>query len=254
MRAPTRLAALGLLALLALLLSPPMAQAAVAQTADEVVSRYVTARGGLEAWKKVNSLRMAGTYTTFSQEQPMRLIWRRPNLFRFETNYLDGPVAFGHDGKELWWSLHFADEGKIGKPDQPQEALLDQQMETEPLLIDYAAKGHKVELVGRGAIDGQTTVDLKVTRKDGLVETWHLDPSTYLEVAVDSTVYDMTQKADPMAQRAYFSDFKKVGEILLPHRIEKEYGARYALLTILEVQINPVLPESAFAPRGPDKG
>ncbi|HKV07104.1 MAG TPA: hypothetical protein VJ725_03135, partial [Thermoanaerobaculia bacterium] len=81
----------------------------------------------------------------------------------------------------------------------------------------------------------------------GWVETWHLDPKTWLEVAVDSKVVDYTQLPQEMQQRAYFADFRTVNGLVIPHRIEKEYGARASLTVIEKVRIDAPLEDALFA-------
>ena len=113
--------------------------------------------------------------------------------------------------------------------------------------MGWKEKGHKVELTGPGDVNGQKTVALKVTLASGWEETWHLDPKTGLEVAVDSKVMDYTQPVSEMTQRAYFSDFKAVDGLVIPHRIEKEYGARATLMVIEKVTVDPPLDDAVFA-------
>jgi hypothetical protein len=112
--------------------------------------------------------------------------------------------------------------------------------------VDWKEKGHKVELAGPGNINGQKTVALKILLANGWEETWHLDPQNWLEVAVDSKVMDYTQTRSQITQRAYFSDFKTVNGLVIPHRIEKEYGARASLMVIETVKIDVPLEDTAF--------
>ncbi len=119
--------------------------------------------------------------------------------------------------------------------------------EIEPALLGYQEKGHKVVLAGRGDVNGQETLRLELTRSNGWVETWHLDPRTYLEVAVDSKVVDYSQLPQEMVERAYFSDFRTVDGLVIPHRIEKEFGARHTVTRVERIRVNPELEDTVFA-------
>ncbi len=228
--------------LLALTLAAAPAGAA---TVDELVARYLEARGGAAAWQAVESFEWTGTYTNFSVVQKFKLQWRRPGSLRFESASLAGPYVHATDGAKVWW-IEPMMEANPGVPEAPFDALIRYQAAIEPDLIGWREKGHTLELLGPGDVDGQPTVRLKLTRKEGSVETWHLDPSTGLEVAVDSVNYDMTLGPQALPARAYFSDFKKIGGVLLPHHIEKEWGPRYTVLAIEEVKVNPELPAGVF--------
>ena len=94
------------------------------------------------------------------------------------------------------------------------------------------------------AVGSLFTLDLGVTLPSGLDEVWHLDPRTFLEVAVESQVFDFTQSAELMLQREFFSDFREVGGIVLPHRIDLEFGARLESMTVREVVIDPQIDDA----------
>jgi Protein of unknown function (DUF1579) len=206
-------------------------------TIDQATARYATARGGLANWQAVRSLAFAGTYTSFSVDAPFTLERLRPDRYRFDSTTLRLPFTHGHDAGGSWWIFPPYGIEWAQRTVPPDAGLIAREAELEPPLLRWREKGHKAEVVGRGEIDGQETLDLRLTRKDGAVETWHLDPATFLEVAVDSTVWDFTQRGDSMPQRAYFSDFRPVEGVVLPFRIEKEYGARHTVMAVDKVTV-----------------
>ena len=201
-------------------------------TIDQVTARYATARGGLASWQAVHSLELSGTYTTFSIDMPFTLLRLRPDFYRFESNTLRMPFVHGHDAEGPWWVFPAYGVESAERTPPPHAGMIAHEAELEPALLRWREKGHQAEVAGRGEIDGQKTLEVKLTRQDGAVETWHLDPETFLEVAVDSTVWDLTQRTDSMPQRAYYSDFRPVEGVVLPFRIEKEYGARHTVLAV----------------------
>jgi outer membrane protein assembly factor BamB len=217
-----------------------------AGSVDDVVARYVAAHGGAERWKAVRSLEGSGTYTSFSQDHPFSLKRKRPGRYRFETRMMGTPVTQAHDGTSAWWIFPPYGVNQAAKAPEPDAVLIAREAEIEPVLVDWKEKGHKVELAGPGDVNGQKTVALKITLANGWEETWHLDPQTWLEVAVDSMVIDHTQPGGRMAQRAYFSDFKTVDGLMIPHRIEKEYGARATLMVFETVKIDQSLEDTVF--------
>lgn len=224
-----------------------------AQTVDEIVSRYSSARGGLAAWRAIETMEWSGSYATFSRSSPFKLQWQRPDHYRFEGESLGGSFLWAQDSQGPWWIFNTLEITSPARTDGPYKAMLARQAEFEPPLLDWRAKGHTVELVGTGDIDGTPTVDLKITLKSGGEEIWHLDAATFLEVAVDSTTWDYTQTDKPMRKRAFFMDWKNVGGVMLPHRIEEEYGARFALMQLESVTLNPKLDAARFVMPEPPK-
>lgn len=242
--------ALGCLA--ALLPALPGAAATPTEpSAEEVVARHLEARGGAEAWRRLEALEIRGTCSAFSQRGDCRLLRKRGDLYRFDFVLLGAPAVRARDA-EGPWALHKLLKPEPGRlnaeayvPQFEREALF------EPPLLDHAAKGIAVELLGPGEVDGRPTVDLELTFGDGAQETWRLDAETYLEVAVDSRVVDFTQGAEPMAQRAFFDDFRRVGDVVLPFRVDLEFGARLEELIVREVVVDPPLDADDFAPPAP---
>jgi outer membrane protein assembly factor BamB len=218
-----------------------------AVSVDELVGKHVAAHGGAERWKAVRSLEVSGTYTSFSEAHPFTAKRKRPGRYRFETRTMRAPITVAHDGTSAWWIFPPYGVKEAAKPEEPDAGLIARDAELEPILLGWKEKGHKVKLVGRGDVNGQETAVLEVTLANGWVETWHLDPKTGLEVAVDSKVFDYTQSSSEIQQRAYFSDWKTVDGLVIPHRIEKEYGARATLLVIEKVRINAPLDDALFA-------
>lgn len=225
----------------------PSPAAGAAASVDEIVAKHVAARGGAERWKAVRSLEISGTYTSFSEANPFTLTRKRPGRYRFETRTMRMPVTVAHDGTSPWWIFPPYGVNEVAKPPEPDTVLIAREAEIEPVLLGWKEKGHKVELAGSGDINGQETVVLKVTLASGWIETWHLDPRTGLEVAVDSKVHDYTQASAEIQQRAYFSDWKTVDGLVLPHRIEKEYGARATLMVLEKVKVDAPLDDAVFA-------
>lgn len=219
-----------------------------ALTLDEIVARYEAARGGRERWRAVRSIEMEGTFTSFSEEAPFTLRRKRPNLYRFDTRMIQKETIVAQDAGGPWWlyPLYGIDSlAKMGEA--PVVVMTARDAEIEPALVGYQEKGHKLVLAGRGNVSGQETLRLELTRSNGWVETWHLDPRTYLEVAVDSKVFDYSQGPQDMQERAWFSDFRTVDGLVIPHRIEKEYGARHTVTKVEKICVNPEMEDGVFA-------
>lgn len=217
-------------------------------TASRVVERYLAARGGAERWAKLRSLTLRGTYAAFSQRSPFTLLRQRGDLYRLDFTLLGGPAVRARDTGGPWWR-HPLIQPEAGRLDEgPYVDLLERESRFGLLLLDHREKGVEVELLGPGEVEGQPTVDLRVTLPGGAEETWHLDAGTYLEVAVDSRVPDYTQSAEPMDQRAFFADFREVEGLVIPFQVDWEFGARLEAMTVEEVEVNPELDPGRFSP------
>jgi hypothetical protein len=215
-------------------------------TVDGVIARYVEARGGVDRWKRLKSLELEGTYAAFSQQSPFTLIRARGNLFRLDFLLLGSPAVRARDAEGPWMLNGLLKPEAERVTEEPYQSQLERESAFEPLLFEFESKGISVELIGPGDVDGVETIDLAVLLPSGAAEVWHLDAETYLEVAIDSEVIDLTQFQEPVAMRAFLDDFRPVEGLMLPHLVELEFGARLESMTVEQVVVDSELDMTRF--------
>jgi len=155
----------------------------VSQTADELIAKNIEARGGIEKMKAIKTLRVTGKFeggggftASVGQEN------ERPNLIR-QTFVLQGMTAVqAYDGTTGWQIQPFQgkkDPELMGEDDL-RDLLLD--AEFDGPLVDYREKGSTVEYLGHDVVDGDDSLRLKVTLKNGDIIYDYLDPDTFIEI------------------------------------------------------------------------
>src|SRR5947209_5383246 len=160
-----------------------VAVAASAQTADEVIAKYVQAKGGREKLKAVQSVRMTGKMDIGNGAQaPFTMEMKRPNKVRTEFTLQGMTGTQAYDGTTGWMVMPF-----MGKKDPEVMSAddlkgIDEQADFEGPLVDYKAKGHQVELLGKETVEGTPAWKLKLTKKNGDVSYVYLDADAYLEI------------------------------------------------------------------------
>lgn len=238
---------LGSLALAALVALP-----ASAQTLDEVLARYVAARGGLEKLRAVKTLRMSGTMTVGpGAEAPFTLEMKRPNLRRLEFTLQGTMGVQAFDGKTAWMILPFpeAREPQVLSPEEAREAEEDSDIDGP--LVDYRAKGHQVELVGKEKLAEGEAWKLKLTLKSGTVRHVFLDATSFLEVRGETR---RSVRGRDLEGEAVFGDYKEVAGLVFPHTIEAgpKGSARKQKLVFDKIEVNVPLDDARF--RMPEGG
>ena len=151
----------------ALLLAPALlASTASAQTVEDVVRRYLEARGGLARLRAVQSLRLNGTVELPGvPPAPFTLELKRPDRMRTEFVIEGRKAVRAYDGRVAWSQLPVP-----GEPPRPMaaedaaDAKAQADVDLSPL-VDAAAKGYTVELVGRDRLPGGETFRLVVRGK-----------------------------------------------------------------------------------------
>jgi len=229
-----------------------LANPAGAADLDDIIERHIDARGGRDAWESVESVEITGTYTAFSKSAPFTMTRKRDHKVRFESVMLDNPYIAVYDGERAWNSGVFGMNWAQSMGDQDFVAFR-QEVDFATPLFDYKERGIEAELVGDSEIDGIAAIAIKLTRPDSQVETWYLDPETFLEIGRDSEGSDF---GTPNPQRTFYDDFRKVENVTVPFFKETQWYTRDRIFEADEVVLNPQVDDNFFAlppPTGMDK-
>lgn len=162
----------------AILFTIPMP--AVAQSVDDIVARHIEARGGYERLKAIETIKITRTVATPFSDVKVVIYKKRPALYRAEQAPAGQPLVPRGVNLETAWDTGAG--GKIvTRPPQLFAETRDLEADFDGLLVDWQAKGHRVELQGKETLPGGEAYKLKVTTKSGAVRDVYLDAKTYLD-------------------------------------------------------------------------
>jgi len=232
-------------ALVGLVAGATLAAPALAQTADELIAKSNAARGGLDKMKAVQSIRMKGRMTMGpGLEVPITIEMKRPRNARMEFTLQGMTGVQAYDGQQAWGISPMGSQKP--EPLPPEMAKdLDNQADIDGPLVDYKAKGHQVELVGKEKVEGSDAWKLKVTLKSGDVQYIFLDADSYLEIRNESK---RTIRGSEMELETTVGDYKEVGGLLFPYSIQS--GARgrpeKQSFAFESIEINPAIDDARF--------
>src|SRR6266478_2940697 len=154
--------------------------------AAEIVAKNVAARGGLDAWRKVETMVWIGHIESAHAPLPrmqFKLEQKRPNKTRLQMNALGDKSVRAFDGVQ-GWKLRTARGRPEVQPYTPQELKFAQAAHgIDGPLIDYAAKGNSVTLESLDEIGGRKAYHLNVRLPRGGNEDVWVDTKTYLSHA-----------------------------------------------------------------------
>jgi outer membrane lipoprotein-sorting protein len=218
-----------------------------AQTADDVVARHIEARGGAQKIRALQTIRMTGTISFGpGSPAPFTLEMKRPGRMRTEFSFQGAVGVQAFDGQKAWAVLPMA--GKTEPEYLPAEVAREaaEQADIEGPLVDAAAKGHKVELVGQEKVEGRDCFKLMVTFKSGGVRYSYIDSVSYLEAKAEGR---RMAGGDEVMLETYYRDYREVAGLKIPHRIEAGPAKRPEKQTIVieKVEVNLPLDDSRFA-------
>jgi hypothetical protein len=222
------------------------AAAPKAPTVDEIVARHVAARGGRDALAAVRTLRMTGRASAGpGREAIVRREIARPGRIRTEFEFQGTTGLYVWDGS-AGWRVSPLDGGLEPEPMTEELAALSaEQADIDGPLVDWKAKGHRVERVGTSALPGGDAHELRVTLKSGAVRRVWIDAATGLVVKSEST---RRVRGHELAFETVYGDYRQTGAVTFAHSIEIGVLGRPQRLRIVveTVETNPALDDGRF--------
>jgi hypothetical protein len=232
-------------AIVALASAVALAAPAFAQTVDELIAKANEARGGLARIKAVQSVRMTGRMTMEpGVEAPITLEMKRPRNTRMEFTVQGQTGVQAYDGKQAWGIPPMGSRKPEPLPDEMARDI-DAQADLDGPLVDYKAKGHQVELVGREKVDGTDAWKLKLTPKGGDAQYVFFDASSFLEIRNEAHRLVRGQELDIVST---FSDYREAGGVVWPHKIQAGPKGRTEkqVLSFDKIEVNPQIEDARF--------
>jgi len=260
-------------------------------TAAQIVEKHAAARGGLQAWRAVQTMSLAGKmeagygdsaarslrYISNARairreraalaatdkgeaqdkqqaEQQVQLPFvmemKRPHKSRVEIEFAGKTAVQTYDGKTGWKLRPFLNRKDV-EPFTAEEAKSTAEKDDlDGPLLDYAAKGTKVQLEAVEPVEGRDAYKLKLTMKDGKAQHIWIDAQSFLDVKVEVTPRRMDGRMHDVW--VYQRDFRSVQGVMIPFVVETVvvgYRETHKML-IEKVALNPALDDALFGKPG----
>ena len=271
---------------LSLLAGPDTPVAVPKLSAAAIVDKNVAARGGLQAWRSVQTMTLTGKLGAGGNQRatlsipvsgghkpqeadlpqrraeevqlPFVMELKRPSKVRFELQFKGQTAVQVFDGSQGWKVRPFLNRNDV-EPFSPEEMkTASAQGELDGPLIDYAAKGTQIESDGTEKVEGRDTYKLKLTLRSGDVTHVWVDSQTFLEAKVQGRPRRLDGNYHPV--EVYYRDYRPVNGLQIPFVLETRVlpvaktatGLRDTpvppeKVIIEKVTVNPKLDDSQFA-------
>jgi hypothetical protein len=225
--------------------------AAPEPSAARIVEQNAAARGGAEAWRKIQTMAVAGHVegaATSGRALPFLLEEKRPNRTRFEIMAASQKSVRVFDGRR-GWKMRPDAEGRPQVQDYTAEELSfarDSQSIEGPLM-DAVARGLAVTLGGVETVEGHRAFRLDFSPRPGTASHVWVDAETFLELAYER---ELRTSAGRMARISVrYRDYRTFEGLQIPVTIETGGGGGTAgnKLVIDRVALNPRLEDRIFA-------
>ncbi len=220
-----------------------------AATADELIAKNIKARGGMEKLRAIQSLRTSGKILAGDGGFSLELVYvemiHRPGLYRQEVSLQGLTQVTAYDGTVGWQIQPFGGRLDPERLSADDVKFLKLFADLDGPLVDYGAKGSRVEYLGSEDVDGTDAHKLKVTLKDGDLLYIYLDPDYFLQIR---TIVQSKIRGAEVVQELDWGNYESVGGVMLPFSIEA--GAKgqpkQTKITFEKAEINVVLDPKLF--------
>jgi len=214
-------------------------------SAAQIVDKNVAARGGLQAWRAVQTLSLQGKMGAGGNQRatlpvsmsnsaeaantiprrpaeeaqlPFLMEMKRPRKVRLELQFHGQTAVQVYDGANGWKLRPFLNRHEFEPFSEEELKIASHQEELDGPLVDYAAKGTHVELVGTEKVEGRDTYKIKVSEKTG--HTFHVwvDAKTFLEAKIEGQPRRLDGTEHPV--EVYYRDYRTVDGLQFPFVLE----------------------------------
>lgn len=214
-------------------------------SATEIVAKNVASRGGLTAWRKVQTLQFEGKLGAGGDQRgalpspetaavsrrissprrlekeaelPFTMELQRPRKTRIEVVFRGQNAVQVYDGTNGWKLRPFLNRLEVEPYSAQELKMASLQSDLDGPLMDYAAKGSRVESNGVEQVEGRPDYKLQVTTKSGQVIHVWIDSETFLESKIDGQPRELDGKMHPV--EIYYRDYRDVDGLKIPFVLE----------------------------------
>ncbi len=221
-----------------------------ALTVDEIIEKNIAARGGLKAWRDIQTITMSGKMDAGGKNNvqlPFVMKLKRPRMSRLELQFQGKTAIQVYNGENGWKVRPFLGRLEVEPYSAAELQIAADEQELDGPLIDYEAKGTRVELVGEEPVEGHDAYKLRLTMKNGNVRHLWVDAQSFLEVKTEGSPRKLDGKLHKV--EIYCRDYRSTGGLKIPYLLETvvEKVKPSRKITVESVLLNPKLESSAFA-------
>jgi hypothetical protein len=258
-------------------------------SAAEIISKNIAARGGLQAWRAVQTVSMEGTLGAGGNQRetlplavpgiapgrkhgqqalvrprpaeeaqlPFVMELKRPRKTRMELQFGGQTAIQVYDGVTGWKLRPYLNRRVVEQYTADELKMASLQADLDGFLVDYAAKGTRIEPAGMEKVDNRDAYKLKLTMKERrAIHVW-IDAQTFLEVKMEGQPRRLDGVYHPV--EVYFSDYRPVNGLQFPFVLETKVlpatttaglhstPVPVEKIAINKVVVNPKLDESLFS-------
>ena len=212
--------------------------ASIAQDAQELVDAYFETIGQ-ENLLKVKSIHATGKALQMGMELPFEMINKRPDKLKMIFEFQGSQIVQAYDGETAWVINPMSGSSEPVDLTGPQADGTRENADMDGQLWNWKEKGHQLELEGTEEVDDVEMYVLKLTKKNGNIDYYYLDPDSYLVPKMRSVV---KMEGSETEVEVILSNYQEVHGYIMPFTMEQRMNGQ----TVITIMIDNVEVDKEF--------
>ena len=211
-----------------------------AQTADEIIGKYITAIGGAERWTKIQSLKVEGQVEVQGLAIPYTMQGVHMKGQRLDADFQGNKIIDIVTPANGWSQNPLAGKNALSPMTSEELNAKVDDLDLQDPFIDYTAKGSSVEFLGKDEEDGNEYYKIKMISKNKNEKTYFFDTKTYLIYKIESIA---KQQGQDIKSAIKYLDYQTI-DFGVKMAFKMDQGMM--IIVTKKVTVNPVVDESIF--------
>ncbi len=225
-----------------------------AQTADEIINKYLENIGGKDKLESVKVIHIQASTKAQGMDIPVDIYMTKDGKKLVSTE-IQGKkiVQMAFDGTTAWHTNFM--NMKNEKMDKETAENLKRNAAGDFIspFLNYKKKGYKVEYLGKEEVEGVETYKIKLTQKPELKDGkeipnesfYYFDTENYVPVVVESVINDGPMKGAKIQE--ILSDYQEVDGVYFPFSMMTKFNGQAGQeVKFNKIEINPEIDNSIF--------
>lgn len=220
----------------------------IAQTADEIISKYITTIGGAEKLNALKSVKMEMVANAQGMEIPVEIFQEKGGKMAVKLNFQGKEITqMASDGETMWSTNFMTMKAEKLDAESTANAKLSNADFPDPFL-DYKSKGYSAEFMGKETKEGTECFKIKFTKKPIMVDGVKSDDVTYyffetennLPIAAETEIKQGPSKGQKSTST--MSDYQEVDGIYFPFSMNQ--GGQ--VMKVKKITLNPTVDPKVY--------
>jgi hypothetical protein len=217
---------------------------AQAQTADEIINKWIGAMGGKDKLGSIKTIYTEGELNFMNNIAPRKTYLVNGKGFKSETDF-NGQKIIDCYTTDSGWSINpLAGVATPTNMPAAQVKLGQLQLDAVGSLYNYAAKGSKATMLGKENLNGAASYKLQLTTASGIEMNFFIDTATYY---ILKEVTKMNADGQDIEIATVNSDYRKTEDgFVMPFSQEITLPGLTLTITSKKVEINKEIDAGVF--------